>query len=215
MERAGDSRFRVRAGGHEIEADHVILAGPAWSAAALVRGIDGELSRMLDGIPYSSSAIVSLVYEAPRFDGMRAGFGFLVPKRERRRLAACTFVNTKFPFRAPDSRIVLRCFFGGMGDSGALEESDESLVGMAREELRRILGLNAAPVHHTVARWPRSMAQYVVGHGERVREIQNRVAAIPGLHLAGNGYEGIGIPDCIRTGRRAAKGIVAGLAERL
>ncbi len=205
----------MRAGGHEIEADHVILAGPAWSAATLVRGIDGELSRMLDGIPYSSSAIVSLVYEAPRFDGMRAGFGFLVPKRERGRLASLTFVITKFPFRAPDSRIVLRCFFGGMGDSGALEESDESLVGMAREELRRILGLNAAPVHHTVARWPRSMAQYVVGHGERVREIQNRVAAIPGLHLAGNGYEGIGIPDCIRTGRRAAKGIVAGLAERL
>jgi oxygen-dependent protoporphyrinogen oxidase len=215
MERTGDSRFRVRAGGHEMEADHVILAGPAWSAAELVRGIDGELSGLLSAIPYSSSAIVSLIYEEPGFDGTRAGFGFLVPKRERRRLAACTFVSTKFPFRAPDSRIVLRCFFGGMGDSEALEESDESLVGMAREELHRILGLNAVPVHHTVARWPRSMAQYVVGHEERVREIQNRAAAIPGLHLAGNGYEGIGIPDCIRTGRRAAKSIVDGLSERI
>jgi oxygen-dependent protoporphyrinogen oxidase len=208
IEREGGNRFRVRAGGHEMEADHVILAGPAWSAAALVRGIDDELSRLLDGIPYSSSAIVSLIYNAAEFDGMRAGFGFLVPKRERRRLAACTFVNTKFPFRAPENRIVLRCFFGGVGDGGALEESDESLVGMAREELRRILGLNAAPVHHTVARWPRSMAQYVVGHGERVREIQDRAAAIPGLHLAGNGYEGIGIPDCIRMGRRAAKSVL-------
>ena len=54
------------------------------------------------------------------------------------------------------------------------------------------------------------MAQYVVGHGDRVHEIRDRVAAIPGLHLAGNGYEGIGIPDCIRTGRRAAKGIIGG-----
>jgi oxygen-dependent protoporphyrinogen oxidase len=180
----------------------------------LVRGIDGQLSGLLEGIPYSSSAIVSLIYDAAGFDGKRAGFGFLVPKRERRRLAACTFVNTKFPFRAPDNRIVLRCFFGGVGDGGALEESDESLKGMAREELLRILGLNAAPVYHTVARWPRSMAQYVVGHGERLREIQGRVAAIPGLHLAGNGYEGIGIPDCIRTGRRAAKGIVNRLDER-
>jgi oxygen-dependent protoporphyrinogen oxidase len=214
IERVG-SRFRVRVGGHEMDADQVILAGPAWSAAALVRGIDGELSRLLDGIPYSSSAIVSLIYDAAEFDGMHAGFGFLVPKLERKRLAACTFVNTKFPFRAPDSRIVLRCFFGGVEDGGALEESDESLVAMAREELRRILGLNAAPVHHMVARWPRSMAQYVVGHGERVREIRDRVAAIPGLHLAGNGYEGIGIPDCIRTGRRAARSIVDGLGERL
>jgi oxygen-dependent protoporphyrinogen oxidase len=97
-----------------------------------------------------------------------------------------------------------------MGDGGVLNESDESLEGIAREELRGILGLNAAPVHQTVARWPRSMAQYVVGHADRVREIQNRVAAIPGLHLAGNGYEGIGIPDCIRTGREAAKKVIGG-----
>ena len=213
--RTRENRYRLRASGHEIGADHVILAGPAWSAAELVRGIDGELSGLLDGIPYSSSAIVSLIYDAAGFDGMRAGFGFLVPKRERKRLAACTFVNTKFPFRAPENRIVLRCFFGGVEDGGALAESDESLVGMAREELRRILGLNAAPVYHTIARWPRSMAQYVVGHGDRVREIQDRAAAIPGLHLAGNGYEGIGIPDCIRTGRRAAKSIIAGLGDRL
>jgi oxygen-dependent protoporphyrinogen oxidase len=210
IERTGGDRFRVRAGRHEVEADHVILAGPAWSAAALARGVDGELCRLLDAIPYSSSLILSLIYNAAEFDGMHAGFGFLVPKRERRRLAACTFVTTKFPFRAPENRIVLRCFFGGVGDGGALEESDESLVGMAREELRRILGLTVAPVHYNVARWPRSMAQYVVGHGDRVRKIQDRVAAIPGLHLAGNAYEGIGISDCIRTGRRAAKEIIGG-----
>jgi oxygen-dependent protoporphyrinogen oxidase len=208
--RTEGNRFRVLADGQVLEADHVILAGPAWSAGALVRGFDGDLAGLLEAIPYSSSAIVSLIYNAAEFDGVRAGFGFLVPKRERKRLAACTFVTTKFPFRAPENRIVLRCFFGGMGDGGVLNESDESLEGIAREELRGILGLNATPVHQTVARWPRSMAQYVVGHADRVREIQNRVAAIPGLHLAGNGYEGIGIPDCIRTGREAAKKVIGG-----
>jgi oxygen-dependent protoporphyrinogen oxidase len=127
-------------------------------------------------------------------------------------LAACTFVNTKFPFRAPDNRIILRCFFGGIGDSTVLEESDDTLVATAREELQHILGLKAAPVYSTIARWPRSMAQYTVGHGDRVREIRTRAAAIPGLHLAGNAYEGIGIPDCIRTGRVAAKAVVATLS---
>jgi oxygen-dependent protoporphyrinogen oxidase len=200
--------FRVRAGGEWIPADHVILAGPAWSAAKLLHGVDGELAKLLDAIPYSSSATVALVYDAAKFDGMRAGFGFLVPKRERQRLAACTFVNTKFAYRAPENKIVLRCFFGGIHDGAALDESDESLVAIARGELRRILKLNASPIHYTIARWPRSMAQYVVGHAGRVREIREREAAIPGLHLAGNAYEGIGIPDCIRTGRNAARAIV-------
>jgi oxygen-dependent protoporphyrinogen oxidase len=198
---------RVRAGGEWIDASQVIVAAPSWSAAKLIRGMDGKLADVLDTIPYSSSATVSLIYDAAKFDGMRAGFGFLVPKRERKRLAACTFVHTKFSFRAPENKLILRCFFGGIGDAAALEESDDSLLSIAREELQRILKLTTAPISTTVSRWPRSMAQYTVGHSVRVRELRERAAAIPGFYLAGNGYEGIGIPDCIRTGRAAAKAI--------
>ena len=100
---------------------------------------------------------------------------------------------------------MLRCFLGGIGDPGILDESDENVVKIAREELRRVLGLTAAPVSHVIARWPRSMAQYNLGHIQRVEEIRRRVKEIAGLHLAGNAYEGIGIPDCIQTGRAAAK----------
>jgi len=201
--------FRLRAGGEWIDADHVILACPAWSAAALLGGIDGELAGRLNEISYSSSLTVSLIYRDAEFDGQRAGFGFLVPKRERQRLAAATFVGTKFPHRAPDDRIIVRCFFGGTGDEAILSESDESLLRIARQELNRILGLTAAPLHHAISRWPRSMAQYNVGHIARVKEIKTRAEAIPGLHLAGNAYDGIGIPDCIRLGRAAAKNIIA------
>jgi oxygen-dependent protoporphyrinogen oxidase len=204
--------FRVRAGSDWMDADCVVIACPAHAAAALLAGpsskVDGELARLLSGIPYSSSLTLSLIYRESEFDGQRAGFGFLAPKKERQRLAACTFVATKFPFRAPDDRIILRCFFGGIGDEAVLGESDESLLAIARQELRRILGLTASPVFHTISRWPRSMAQYIVGHGARVQQIKDRAAAIPGLYLAGNAYEGIGIPDCVRTGREAARRIL-------
>ncbi len=129
---------------------------------------------------------------------------------ERQRLAAATFVGTKFSYRTPEDRILIRCFFGGIGDEAILQETDEALITIARRELTRILGLTASPIFHTISRWPRSMAQYTVGHSQRVKAIKNRVAAIPGLYLAGNAYEGIGIPDCIRTGRAAAKQIVTG-----
>ena len=200
--------FRVRVDGGWMEAQQVILAGPAWAAAQLTAALDPELAALLSQIPYTSSLTVSLAYEDREFDGMRAGFGFLAPKKERRRLLACTFMGTKFPNRVPEGWVLLRCFFGGAGDEVVLEESDESLVAMAREELRRILNLTAAPAFTSISRWPRSMAQYTVGHGERWRQIQARVAAIPGLHIAGNGYTGIGIPDCIRMGRHAAQSLL-------
>ena len=141
IERSGN-RFRLRADGNWIEADQVILACPAWSAARLLAGCDARLAELLGSIDYSSSLTLSLIYRAADFDGKRAGFGFLVPKKERQRLAACTFVGTKFSYRVPDDRIVLRCFFGGIADGAVLNETDESLVAIARQELRRMLGLD-------------------------------------------------------------------------
>jgi oxygen-dependent protoporphyrinogen oxidase len=211
IERNG-SGFRVRVSGDWIEASSVILACPAWAAAGLVStrpsNMDAWLGELLRKIPYTSSVTVAMCYDAVAFDGRRAGHGFLIPRVERRRMAACTFVDAKFDFRAPANRVLLRCFFGGAGDDRVLDESDETLVGMAREELRTILGLTVEPLFTSVSRCPRSMAQYTVGHSARWAEIQARTAAIPGLYLAGNGYTGIGIPDCIRMGRAAAASVV-------
>jgi oxygen-dependent protoporphyrinogen oxidase len=205
----GGSGFRVRVGGEWIEASSVILACPAWAAAGLTSSLDARLGELLGEIPYTSSVTVAMCFDVATFDGRRAGHGFLIPRVERRRMAACTFVDAKFDGRAPADRVLLRCFFGGAGDDRVLDESDETLTGMAREELRTILGLTTAPLFTSISRCPRSMAQYTVGHAARWKEIQARAAAIPGLYLAGNGYTGIGIPDCIRMGSAAAASVVA------
>ncbi len=204
-----NSGFRIRAGGSWLEADSVILACPSWCAAELAGNVEPDLAARLNEIPYSSSLTLSLIYDAAKFDGMRAGFGFLVPKRERKRVAAATFVGTKFPFRAPENRIIVRVFMGGATDEAILSEPDERVVAIAREELRSILHLRTEPMTHFISRWPRSMAQYTVGHSKRIAEIKARAMAIPGLYLAGNGYDGIGLPDCVRTGRAAAKAIIS------
>jgi oxygen-dependent protoporphyrinogen oxidase len=208
IERHGNA-FRVKVNGAWMDADHVVVACPAWAAAGLLAAVDGRLAELLGLIPYTSSAIAQMVFRESQFDGQRAGTGFLIPRIERRRLMACTFVGTKFPNRVPADKITLRCFFGGAGNDAVLGEPDDVLIGIAREELRAILGLTAAPIFTDVHRWPRSMAQYIVGHGARLKEIESRAAAIPSLHLAGNAYTGIGIPDCIRTGRQAAARIIS------
>ena len=210
--------WRVTANGSAEEFNAVIFASPAWAAGALLTPVDSVLGAELSGIPYSSSITVNLVYDEAQLGALPEGFGFLVPVSEGRAMLACTFVHRKFLGRTPPGKAVLRAFLGGMKNEALLTEPDETLVATVERELREILGTKAIPIaakpeYAQVARWRRAMAQYAVGHQERMARIRERVAALPGLKLAGNAYDGIGIPDCIRLGRGAAKELVAALVE--
>ena len=207
IERRG-LNYRVRVDGQWLETDHLVLACPAWQAALLVGGLSPALARALAATPYTSSLILALGYAAGDARSLPPGFGFLVPKRERERLVACTFVGTKFSHRVPAGQVLLRCFFGGQNDEAILNESDDQLAAIAHRELDRLCGLRAQPAFSRVARWHKSMAQFTVGHQQRLKEIEARLAELPGLYLAGNAYIGIGIPDCVKMGRDAALRIV-------
>ena len=198
--------LRVRAGGDWLEADCVVVATPAGEAARIFSATQPELAGLLAEIPYTSSITLSLGYQKRTFDHPLQGHGFLVPKKERKHIFGCTWVGNKFDHRVPDHMVVLRCFVGG--DSMSL--NDQEIVDAARSDLNSIMGLEAEPVFHNVARWPHSMAQYSVGHEKRVARIEEIARSIPGLHLAGNAYHGIGIPDCVRMGQEAAAKISAG-----
>jgi oxygen-dependent protoporphyrinogen oxidase len=202
--------FRVRLDGEWLEADRVVVACEAHSGAGLLAPVDARLAELMGKVAYSSSMTVAVGFDAADFAKLPSGFGFLVPKKERRRLVACTWVGTKFPYRVPEGKVVARCFLGGMEDAGVLGESDEAVAAAVTAELREIAGVTAPPRFTRIARWPRSMAQYTVGHPARQAELEARLAQIPGLYVAGNAYQGIGIPDCIRMGRAAADKILAG-----
>jgi oxygen-dependent protoporphyrinogen oxidase len=211
LEKSADG-WKVTAAGKTELYDAVIMASPAWAAAALLAPVDAALGEDLSAIPYSSSITVNLVYDEAGLGQLPEGFGFLVPAVEGRAMLACTFVHRKFLGRVPQGKAVLRAFLGGMKNEALVAASDEELVATVRRELSEILGeavVGIAPEHAQVSRWSRAMAQYAVGHVERKQRIAEHVAALPGLRLAGNAYDGIGIPDCIRLGRQAAKELLA------
>ncbi len=201
--------WRVIAGGKSEAFDALIMAAPAWAAGELLKPVDAALGGELSSIPYSSSITVNLVYDERKIGALPAGFGFLVPAVEGRSMLACTFAHRKFLGRTPPGKAVFRAFLGGIKRGELLGESDETLIRTVRREMSEILGAKifgaeTEPEFAQVTRWPRAMAQYAVGHKERMGRVQARVAALPGLRLAGNAYDGIGVPDCIRLGRKAA-----------
>lgn len=207
--KSGDC-WTIDAGGKRENFNALILAAPAWAAGALLAPVDASLSAELLGIPYSSSITVNLVYDESKIGPLPEGFGFLVPAVEGRSMLACTFVHRKFLGRTPPGKAVFRAFLGGMKNESLLDQPDNSLVATVRREMSEILGAksfsaNVEPEHAQVSRWRRAMAQYAVGHKNRMQRIKQRLATLPSLGLVGNAYDGIGVPDCIRLGRQAAR----------
>jgi oxygen-dependent protoporphyrinogen oxidase len=174
---------------------------------------------------HASSAVLAAFAwfaELTRSFTIPPGFGFLVPHTSptdpwalnpEPSLLACTFVDQKFPHRAPEGSRILRAFFGGTSADALQSKSDEAIVKEALAQLRSILGPIPEPSFSTVRRWPRSLPQYEVGHLDRMAQMERLVAQMPGLHLLGNSYRGVGIPDLIRDARAAACAIADSLTR--
>jgi oxygen-dependent protoporphyrinogen oxidase len=205
-----DRGWVVSAGYASDQFDAVIVATSATAAVPLFEITCAALASELKAIPYSSSMTVALGFDRHARAALPAGFGFLVPRSEGKRLLAATFVHNKFPHRASEDRALIRCFLGGSRDEQVLQLPDAEILGVVREELRQILGLRAEPLFTRVYRWRGAMAQYVVGHLERLQRIEGLMKQWPGLVLAGNAYRGIGVPDCVRSGEAAAQQLLAG-----
>jgi protoporphyrinogen/coproporphyrinogen III oxidase len=204
-----DNGWTVCAGYQTDHFDAVIIATPAQAAADLLQSVDENLARDLGEIQYSSSVTVTLGYDEKVRRALPPGFGLLVPRGEGHRMLAATFVHNKFANRAPENRALIRCFLGGARDEQILQSSEAEILQTVRNELRQMLSLEAEPLLARVYKWRSAMAQYSVGHLERVQRVESARQKLTGLALAGNGYCGIGVPDCVRSGADAARKILA------
>ncbi len=196
-------------GGMTIEAEGIIITGSCRHAGRLLREIDADLSKQLSSVQYASSAVVHLAYRREEVTHPLDAFGCVVPVTENRNIIAASFSSVKYAGRAPDGYVLLRAFMGGALHPEMLERDDEGLIRAARQDLEELLGIAAEPHFSLVHRWPESMPQYHVGHLERVARTRERLMQHPGLQVAGNGFEGVGIPDCVRAGELAAEALLA------
>jgi protoporphyrinogen/coproporphyrinogen III oxidase len=200
------------ANGEKLSADTVILTTPAHIASRLIGDLSPELARCLQTIRMVSSGTVSLGYRAADLAHPLDGFGFVIPRSEPTRILACTWSSTKLPYRAPQGHVLIRVFFGGHGRESDVNLPDDQLVALARAELREIMGIGEEPVISRVFRYRDANPQYDVGHLDRVTAIN--ALCPPWLTVTGCSCNGVGIPDCVRQGREAARRIALGTPEQ-
>jgi len=196
--------FTVETESGTLTARALIVAVPAWAAAAILRSVDGTLAQLCDSVPYASTATVACGYRRDQIQHPLNGTGFVAPRVEDNPLLAATWVTSKWPGRAPEGCVLLRGFLGGGRDPQRLEQSDDELVAVAQGALVELLDIHGDPLFTRLFRFPRGSPQYEVGHLRRVAAIEERLASLPGLFLTGSGFRAIGIPDCIADGRAVA-----------
>ncbi len=199
--------------GAPIDASAVILTTEAHASARLVDGFDPELALHLRSIPYASSAIASVAYRRDAIAHPLDGFGAVVPIIEGRSILAMSFSSIKFPNRAPADSALIRVFVGGATQPELFDLDDEAIGAIVCRELGELIGASGDPLFLEVARHPRGMPQYTLGHQDRVATIRRLQSFHPGLGLAGNAFDGVGVPDCIRSGQEAADAVFTVLSD--
>jgi oxygen-dependent protoporphyrinogen oxidase len=209
-----EGRWRVSTKGAEEFYEAVILATPPHVTRELLRPLHEDFATLLD-IEATSAIVIALGFSREQSQRLRIprGFGYLAPPAkgpvdtQNAQLLACTFMNQKYAHRAPEGTTLLRAFFGGEAARALMNSDEATLVSMARKRLSEALGPLPEPTISVVRRWPLSLPQYVVGHPARMAKLADLLTATPGLHLIGNAYHGVGMPDMVRQGREAARAL--------
>ncbi|KAA8999801.1 protoporphyrinogen oxidase [Paenibacillus spiritus] len=201
---AGSRYTVILENGERLPADDVYITVQNFAAAELLRP-HVEVSA-LDAVNYVTVANVVMAFSGQELDGGFDGSGFLVPRTEGRGITACTWTSAKWLHTAPEDRVLLRCYVGRAGDEQKAMLPDGELEELVRKDLREVMGVTAKPLFTEITRLPKSMPQYPVGHPAGIAALRNELGtALPGVQVFGAGYDGIGMPDCIKHAKLAAQ----------
>ncbi len=210
---AKNGTYQLLSEDREIETDITVLATPAYASAAMFENLDSEISGALLKIPYPHVSVVCFGFKKENVARPLNGFGFLIPKGEKRRILGNLWDSSIFPNRAPEGHVLLRTMIGGAQNQEVETLDDDRLVNVVFDELNSIIGLKSDPDMSKVYRWTRAIPQYLLGHHKLLDFLDDRLKKYPGLYVTGNAYRGIGINDCVEQGYKLADQILSDIQD--
>jgi oxygen-dependent protoporphyrinogen oxidase len=219
MEHAPDGSFAVTFEKDGIRfvraARAVVLAVPAHEAARLVASLAPDASAALGEIEYPPVTVVASAYRREDVAHPLDGFGFLAPRVEGRAVLGTLFSSSMFDGRAPAGTVLLTTFVGGRRNPQLALAGDEEIVAKVAAEHRALLGAGKPALWNALARWPRAIPQYELGHLGRMRRIAEAEKALPGLRFCANYRGGVSVGDCIASAAATADSLGAWVKSQL
>jgi len=210
-----ESGYRITlAGGAEIDSDLVISACPAHTLAKLIAELDPPGSKVLASIPYAPMNVVCFGFQRDKIHRDLDGFGYLIAKKERRQTLGTLWDSSIFPNRAPEGHVLLRSMMGGATNAAAIDLDEAQVISGVREDLRKIMQIEAEPDFIRVFRHQRAIPQYTAGHGEKLAALSERLEHLPGLFFTGNAFHGVGLNDCVNASNLVAQKVIDHLRQR-
>jgi len=188
----------------EEEFDVVVLSTPSYISADLLKDVDGELSNLLSQIEYSPISVVALGFEKKGLGHDLDGFGFLVPRSEKRKILGALWDSSVFPNRAPEGKVLIRVMLGGARQPELALLPEEKLVEIALKEIKRIMKIRHYPEFVKVFKHEKGIPHYTVGHAERVERAFGLAEKLGGLYFCNNAYTGVGVNDCTKAALETA-----------
>ncbi|MEM7560603.1 MAG: protoporphyrinogen oxidase, partial [Planctomycetota bacterium] len=210
-------------GGYELHGsktsevfDAVLFATPAAATGQLLHNINAEAAKTIGAIQYASSVVVAFVLDRSQIGADINSFGLIIPRKEQRPVLAVSYSSNKYAGRVSEDKILLRLFFGGAQHPEFINQADDNILALAQDELRLVLKWRGEkPEYQSVIRWPDAMPQYNVGHLDRVETARSSLLRTdPAIRVSGAAYNGVGIPQCVQSGRQAAVELVEQLRAK-
>jgi oxygen-dependent protoporphyrinogen oxidase len=196
--------------GNVEKADVLVVATPFHAAAKVLRTLDSGAGDVIDGIMDKvSSATAFFAFDRASVQHSLDATGFIVPRSEGEELLASTWVTSKWNDRAPSGRVLIRGFVGGAGHQDTLKKDDDEIAALALAELRKLMPISGSPLFSRVFRFNDASPQLRVGHVARARAFHERIAKIENVFVIGNGYDGVGIPACVKAATETAAKIIS------
>lgn len=188
---------------HEIVSDKVITTINGNKLKEILSFVDEELFRPILNLNYAQVVQAIACYKEWKGKKLNA-FGGLIPTLENRDALGILFPSSLFNDRAPEGGAILSIFMGGTKRPDMFEKPNEKLKKLALKEVRETLGQTESPDEIRIYRYKRAIPQYEVNSGERFEAINKIEDKYPGLILAGNIRDGIGIADRVKQARQIA-----------